>query len=54
MAPVRRDTQFSANWDARSLRLNFELSVEAYGRHLAEQLGKVIREKLRGARSDTG
>ena len=22
----------SANWDARSLRLNFELNVECYGR----------------------
>ena len=43
----------SANWDARSLRLNFELSVEAYGRHFAEQMGKVIQEKLRGAREVT-
>ena len=40
----------SANWDARSLRLDFELNVEAYGRHFAEQMGQVIQEKLRGAR----
>ena len=25
----------SANWDARSLRLNFELNVECYGREFA-------------------
>ncbi len=37
----------SANWDARSLQLNFELSVEAYGRHFAEQMGKVIRERAK-------
>jgi len=43
----------SANWDARSLRLNFELNVEAYGRDFAEQMGKVIANKLTGARQMT-
>ena len=43
----------SANWDARSLRLNFELTVESYGRELAEQMSKIIDDKLRGAREVT-
>jgi cardiolipin synthase len=43
----------SANWDARSLRLNFELNVETYGRAFAEQMGKIIEDKLRGAREVT-
>jgi cardiolipin synthase A/B len=43
----------SPNWDARSLRLNFELNVEAYGRDFAEQMGKIIGNKLRGAREVT-
>jgi cardiolipin synthase A/B len=43
----------SANWDARSLRLNFELNVEGYGREFAEQMGKIVQQKLRGARAVT-
>ncbi|MGA2801048.1 MAG: cardiolipin synthase [Verrucomicrobiota bacterium] len=43
----------SANWDARSLRLNFELNVECYGRDLAHDLAAVIGKKLRGAREVT-
>ncbi len=43
----------SANWDARSLRLNFELNVESYDRHFAGAMGKVIDNKLRGAREVT-
>jgi cardiolipin synthase len=43
----------SANWDARSLRLNFELDVEAYGRDFASQMGKIVADKLRGAREIT-
>jgi cardiolipin synthase len=43
----------SANWDARSLRLNFELNVEAYGRDFAEPIGKIIEGKLHGAREVT-
>ena len=43
----------SANWDARSLRLNFELNVECYGRDLAHDMTAVIGKKLRGAREVT-
>ena len=43
----------SANWDARSLRLNFELNVECYGREFAQEMEKVIENKLRGAREVT-
>lgn len=39
----------SANWDARSLRLNFELNVECYGRDFAQEMEKVIVQKLRNA-----
>jgi cardiolipin synthase len=43
----------SANWDARSLRLNFELNVECYGRELATDLAVVIGKKLVDAREVT-
>ncbi len=43
----------SANWDARSLRLNFELNVEAYGREFAQEMEKVITKKLNGAHEVT-
>lgn len=43
----------SANWDARSLRLNFELNVECYGRGLADEMEAVVRQKLQGAREVT-
>jgi cardiolipin synthase len=43
----------SANWDARSLRLNFELNVEAYGREFALEMEKVIAQKLSGAHAVT-
>jgi len=43
----------SANWDARSLRLNFELNVEAYGRELALAMKKIIEQKLTGAHEIT-
>ena len=43
----------SANWDARSLRLNFELNVECYGRDFARQMGKIVEQKLKGAREVT-
>lgn len=36
----------SANWDARSLRLNFELDVECYDEGLADELGALVRDKL--------
>jgi cardiolipin synthase A/B len=40
----------SANWDARSLRLNFELNVECYGRGFAQEMEKVIAKKITTAR----
>ena len=43
----------SANWDARSLRLNFELNVECYGRDFAREMETVVQQKLRGAREVT-
>ena len=43
----------SANWDARSLRLNFELNVECYGRDFAREMEAVVQQKLRGARKVT-
>jgi cardiolipin synthase len=35
----------SANWDARSLRLNFELGLEVYDRDLCQRLSTLIDEK---------
>lgn len=43
----------SANWDTRSLRLNFELNVECYGRDFASPMESVIQRKLRGAHEVT-
>jgi len=43
----------SANWDARSLRLNFEFNVECYDRELAAELSALIHEKRRAAREIT-
>ena len=43
----------SANWDPRSLRLNFELNVECYGKEFASQVAGVIQEKLKHARRVT-
>jgi cardiolipin synthase len=43
----------SANWDARSLRLNFELNVECYGRTFAQEMEKVIAKKILGAHEVT-
>jgi cardiolipin synthase len=43
----------SANWDARSLRLNFELNVEAYGRTFAQEMEKIITQKISAAREVT-
>lgn len=36
----------SANWDARSLRLNFEFNVECYDRKLAAQLNAIVKSKI--------
>jgi cardiolipin synthase len=43
----------SANWDARSLRLNFELNVECYNRGFAQEMEKVIGKKTAGAHEIT-
>jgi cardiolipin synthase A/B len=43
----------SANWDARSLRLNFELNVECYGREFAQEMEKIIAKKISAAREVT-
>ena len=43
----------SANWDVRSLRLNFELNVESYGRDFANEMDRIVEQKLRNAREVT-
>lgn len=43
----------SANWDARSLRLNFEYNLECYDAELARRLGRLVEEKLKNARQVT-
>jgi cardiolipin synthase len=43
----------SANWDARSLRLNFEFNLECYDRELALRLEALLRQKLAGAQEIT-
>jgi cardiolipin synthase len=43
----------SANWDPRSLRLNFELNVECYGRDFAQLMEKVLATKIQCAREVT-
>jgi cardiolipin synthase len=43
----------SANWDARSLRLNFEYNVECYDEKLAKTLEELITTKKRNAHEVT-
>jgi len=43
----------STNWDSRSLRLNFEIIVEAYDTALASKLNEIVDAKLEGAREVT-
>jgi len=43
----------SANWDARSLRLNFELNVECYGRDFADKMALVVKKKMLSAHEVT-
>lgn len=43
----------SANWDARSLRLNFEFNVECYDQTLAQRLGDLVELRRRRARRVT-
>jgi cardiolipin synthase len=40
----------SANWDPRSLRLNFELNVEIFDPAFARQMEKQVEEKIQRAR----
>ena len=40
----------SANWDPRSLRLNFEFNVECYDRALATSLTDLVRSKIQQSR----
>ncbi|AFT71410.1 Phospholipase D active site motif domain protein [Alloalcanivorax dieselolei B5] len=40
----------SGNWDARSLRLNFEFDLECYDGPLAEQVNTLIDGRIAGAR----
>jgi cardiolipin synthase len=43
----------SANWDARSLRLNFELNLECYGRAFAAEMEAFVAGKMAAAREVT-
>lgn len=43
----------STNWDARSMRLNFEFNLECYDAELAGRLDAIIDEKLGRARQVT-
>lgn len=43
----------SANWDPRSLRLNFELNVECYGRDFAGEMEAILQYKMRAAKPVT-
>jgi cardiolipin synthase len=43
----------SANWDPRSLRLNFEFNVECYNEAFAEQMNQHVQKKLATARHVT-
>jgi cardiolipin synthase len=43
----------STNWDARSLRLNFEYNLECYDRELAAKLDAIIDDKVATARPMT-
>lgn len=43
----------SANWDARSLRLNFELNVECWDREVVTKLNHIVDEKLARSREVT-
>ena len=36
----------SSNWDARSLRLNFEFNVECYDKALNSKLSTIFADKL--------
>jgi cardiolipin synthase A/B len=43
----------SANWDARSLRLNFELNVECYSVEFGARMDGLVQARINGARRIT-
>lgn len=43
----------SANWDPRSLRLNFEYNLECYDATLARELSEIIQQKIASGRPYT-
>jgi cardiolipin synthase len=43
----------SANWDSRSLRLNFELNVECYDHELTSELTRYVAARMADARELT-
>ena len=43
----------SANWDPRSLRLNFEFNVECYSPQLGAELNRIVDRKVQDAREVT-
>lgn len=43
----------SSNWDIRSLRLNFELQVEAYGREFGDAMRALVDQAAAGGREVT-
>ena len=43
----------STNWDPRSLRLNFEFNVECYSPDFAQELKRIVAQKVHSAREVT-
>ena len=43
----------SANWDARSLRLNFELGIECYGVELGAHMEGLVQARISQSRPIT-
>jgi len=43
----------SANWDARSLRLNFEMNIECYSVEFGAHMDGLIQARIGGARQLT-
>ena len=43
----------SANWDPRSLRLNFEFNIECYDEGLCARMDELVQKKLASAREIT-
>jgi len=41
----------SANWDTRSLRLNFELNMEGYSTELGQQMEQLVQARIAGSRA---